>query len=119
MKVRCVKTLDSAGHEISRSPWLKLGAVYHVLSIWIEPGRTRFRLVGEEPTPVLFDPEMFEVLTSQIPNTWVIASPAPGYFSIAPQAWNLTGFWERYFQGDTVAVAVFDEERTKIIEADP
>ncbi len=64
MKVRCIKLLDSRGLPTTRSAWVKIGGTYHVLSIWIEPGQTKLRLIGEEPTPALFEVEMFEVVSS-------------------------------------------------------
>ena len=119
MKVRCVKLLDARGRPTERSAWAKVGSVYQVLCVWAEPGQTSLRLVGEGRTPALFEPEMFEVISTRIPPTWVIASPRPGCLSIGPDAWNAAGFWERFFDAEPEAVATFDEERAKIIAADP
>jgi len=119
VKVRCIQLLDSRSRHAERSAWAKIGSVYHVLSVWMEPGQTRLRLVGEETTPALFEPEMFEVASSVIPPTWELTSPKPGYLSLAPHAWNAPGFWERFFDGEPEAVADFNRERAKIIAADP
>jgi hypothetical protein len=119
MKVRCIKLLDSTGRPAERSPWAKVGSVYQVLSIWIEPARTWLRLVGEEPTPALFEPEMFEVVSSAIPPSWVATSPKPGCLSLAPEPWSSPGFWERFFDCEAEAVAVFEEQKAKIVAADP
>lgn len=119
MKVRCIKLLDSSGQAAEYSTWAKVGSVYHVLELWFKPARSRLRIVGEEPTPALFEPEMFEVVTSVIPPNWVVTSIRPGYFSLAPDVWSAVGFWERYFDAEPEAVAVFEEERAKIIAADP
>ena len=119
MKVRCIKLLDSRSRPVERSAWAKLGSVYHVLTVWVEPGQTRLRLVGEEQTPALFEPEMFEVVSSAIPPTWVVTSPKPGCLSLAPEAWSGAGFWERFFDGEAEAVARFQEYRAKIVAADP
>jgi|CZKU01.1.fsa_nt_gi hypothetical protein len=119
MKVRCVKLLDWQKKPVDRSAWAKIGGIYHVLSLWIEPGQTGLRLIGEEPTPTLFEPEMFEVVSSIIPDTWVITSPKPGCLSLAPAAWNTPGFWERYFDREPDAVACFEQCRAKIVAADP
>ncbi len=119
MKVRCVQILDSRGRPVERSAWVKLGSVYHVLEIWIEPGQTRFRLVGEEPTPALFEPEMFEVVSSVVPCTWGITSPKPGCLSFAPEAWKRTGFWEEFFDCEPGALACFEEQRKRIVASDP
>jgi hypothetical protein len=119
MKVRCIKLLDSRGQPIERSPWAKLGGAYHVLSIWIEPSITSLRLVGQEPTPTLYQPEMFEVVSSAIPSAWVSTSPKPGCLSLAPEAWSRPGFWEEFFDREPKAVECFEEYRKLIIESDP
>jgi hypothetical protein len=118
MKVRCIQLLDSTSQPVERSAWAKLGRVYHVLGIWIEPRRTLFRLVGEEPTPALFEPEMFEVVSTVIPSTWIISSPKPGCFSLAPAAWSKPGFWEQFFDGEPETVACFEEHRAEIVASD-
>jgi hypothetical protein len=118
VKVRCIKLL-SRGRPAERSGWAKIGGVYHVLELWVEPGRAMLRLVGEQPTPALFEPEMFEVVSSAIPPTWAVTSPKPGCLSFAPEAWSGAGFWERFFDGEPEAVDVFEEQRAKIVAADP
>jgi len=119
MKVRCIKLLDSRGLPTNRSAWVKIGGIYHVLSVWLEYGQTRLRMIGEEPTPALFELEMFEVVSSTIPITWVIVSPTAGCLSLAPSAWNSPGFWEAFFDRDPEAVSCFEEERKKIVAFDP
>lgn len=86
MKVRCVKLLDSRGQPVERAAWIKVGSVYDVLSIWIEPGQSRLRIVGEDPTPTLFAPEMLEIGSPRIPSTWVITFPKASCLSFAPEA---------------------------------
>jgi hypothetical protein len=91
----------------------------NVLGVWIAPGNTGLRLVGEEPTPALYEPEMFEVVSSMIPPTWVVTSLKPGCLSLEPEAWSGVGFWERFFDSEPDAVAAFKEEQAKIVAADP
>ena len=90
-----------------------------MLSIWVEPSRPRFRIIGEEKALGLFSPEMFEIVSSKVPGTWVITSPKPGCFSLQPEAWSRLGFWEEYYDGEPKARACFEEERKKIIDSDP
>lgn len=104
---------------MERSTWARVGSVYHVLAVDVAPGRIWFRIMGDEPTPALFEAEMFEIVTSAIPPTWVAASPKAGRLSFEPEAWSGEGFWERFFDGEPRAVAAFEEERAKIIAADP
>jgi len=119
MKVRCVGLLDSRGKPVERSAWAKLGSVYRVLSIWVEPGQILLRLVGEEPAPALFEAEMFEVVSNAIPSAWVITMPKPGCLSIGPARWSRPGFWEEYFDRKPEAVACFEEERQEIVSFEP
>jgi len=77
------------------------------------------QLVGEEPTPALFQPEIFEIVSSLVPETWIVASGSPGHLEFAPAAWTAPGFWESYFDGDPEAVRCFHEERDKIVACDP
>jgi hypothetical protein len=119
MKVRCIQLLDSRGSPVQRMERLKLGHVYHVLEIWIEPGRTLLRPTGEEPTPALFQHEMFEVVSSVIPSTWVITSPTPGCLCLRPEPWNRPGFWDDFFDDEPGALECFAKERQKIIDSDP
>src|SRR2546430_1002215 len=106
MKVRCIKLLDVNGEPTNESGWAKIGATYHVLSVWVGSRDAGFRLIGEDRhTPALFEPEMFEIVSPIIPPTWVIASSMPGTFDIAPEPWTHKGFWERYFDFDPEAEA--------------
>lgn len=93
--------------------------MYHVLEIWTEPSATRLRLVGEEPTPAMFEPEMFEIVSSVIPDAWKVTSPKPGCLSFAPEAWSRPGFWESFFDHQMDAVWCFEEQRNKIVSSDP
>jgi len=58
-------------------------------------------------------------LSSVIPPTWVATSPDSARLSFEPEAWAVTGYWERFFDREPEAVATFDEERAKVIAADP
>ena len=115
MKVKCIELRDAYGDRVARSTWAKIGGIYHILSIEIDRGQTKLRLVGEEPTPALFEVEMFELVSSVIPPTWVISSPAPGCLSLEPASWARVGFWEEYFDGEPEAVATFEQERERIV----
>lgn len=119
MKVRCTKLLDSTGMPAEHSAWLRIGGVYHMLSVWIEPGQTKVRLVGEEPTPALFVLEMFEIVSSALPVTWVIIAPKPRCLLLAPEAWSGADFWERFFNQEAQARVSFEQERRRIIASDP
>jgi hypothetical protein len=111
--------LDSRGKPVERSAWTKLGGVYHVLSIWIEPEHSGLRLVGEQLPPGLFAPEMFEVVSSVIPSTWGHHFAKPGCLELGPEAWARPGFWEEFYDRKPAAVGCFEHERNRIVAADP
>ncbi len=104
---------------MERSSWVELGRVYHVLAFETELASSWLRLVGEEPTPALFQPEMFEVVSSVIPSAWVVTSPKPGCLSLEPEPWSRPGFWESFFDAEPEAVARFEEYRNAIVASDP
>jgi len=105
VKIRCVKLVDAYRKPVEHSPWAKLGGVYHVLEIYIAPSGCSWRAVGEQPIPSLFPAEMFEVVTSVVPPTWIVTSDGPGYILLAPRAWSESGFRERFLDFEPEAVA--------------
>lgn len=115
MKVRCVRLLDSMGIQVDKSSWATIGKIYDVLSIMIEPGTTRLRLVGDEAGPALFELTMFEIVSSQIPETWIVSSPRQGCLSFGPSAWNRPGFWDDFYNGEPDARSCFERERAMIV----
>ena|SRR2546425_9075809 len=121
MKVRCTKLIDVRGSPQLRSNWLTIGNVYHVLSIVLDiHGSWLLRLIGDtHPGVGLFPLQQFEVLSSKIPDTWIITWNSKGVFELTTNAWNQPGFWERYFDNDSEAIRIFEEERRKIVESDP
>jgi hypothetical protein len=89
-----------------------------VLFIFVEAeGRRLFRLVGDGSSGVsIFRWECFEIVSFEIPPTWIIAIGGTGWIDIAPEAWTKPGFWDRYyFDKDPQAIAIFEEERERII----
>jgi hypothetical protein len=119
MKVECVSLVDIFGKLAATSGRLKIGGFYDVLSISIEPAFTRIRVVGSDSVPALFDPKIFRVVSNRIPANWIVASPEPGCLSIGPERWSRPGFWEGYFDGDSRAIAVFEEDRAITLAHDP
>lgn len=121
MKVRCVKLLSHAGKLIEYDSWMTIGKIYHVLAVELSrDGRWHFRLRGDGENGVaLFLIDQFEIVSSKIPPTWVIAIKRGKLFQLTPEPWSYLGFMERYYNGDPEAIKIFHEEEKKIIEADP
>jgi len=120
MKIRCIKLLNVFREPTDDQYWVKLGAIYQVLTIWVDERGVAFRIISErDESPGLHPLEMFEIVSPIIPPNWVIASPSPGCLSLAPEPWTQKGFWERYFDFEPEALECFEREKAKILAADP
>ena len=120
MKVRCIQLLDTRGNPREKSGRLTVGKIYHVLEVVQDGGRWLLRLAGDTPTALaLFQIQQFEIVSSKIPHSWIIQWGKDGFFELTPEPWSQKGFWERYYDGDSEAVRVFEEEARKIIESEP
>lgn len=119
MKVRCVAIINPATlKRVSESAWVTVGQEYAVLEVYATPDR-RFsvRLELEGQTPGLWDSAMFETTDPAIPAVWVAELSDQGSLRLAPPRWLVPGFWERYFDGEPDAVAVFEEDRAVILRS--
>jgi hypothetical protein len=107
LKPDLAKTHDFLG-------WLKEDCVYHVLSIEQTGNRPHYRIASEQDgTPVLFDCSQFDIVDDAIPSNWVPTHTDAGT-EWAPAPWNEPGFWERAFDFDPDALAVYKQEKKKI-----
>ncbi len=122
MKVKCVSLSDPlTGDDVESNGWLRLGEVYHVLSVYISTDRkVDYRLIPHtEPTPALFSADHFEIASGALPPNWIIACSDEGYFELTPKLWSVPGFWERYFNFEQAALDDFENERRAILQSDP
>jgi len=121
MKVCCIRLIDSRGNAQEKSPWLTIGKTYHVLEVvqvihrgWL------LRLVGDGSNGVaLFLLKQFKIVSSQVSPTWITTWDKDDFLIMSPAAWTEPEFWVRYYDGEPNAVRIFEEERRKIIDADP
>lgn len=120
MKVRCTRLLDSTGKPQEKSAWLTIGAIYNVLELFQSQNTWLLRLVGDGPNGLaIFRLDQFEIVTQNIPNSWIVTWDKDGSLHLRPGRWSQPGFLERYYDKDPEAIRIFEEERRKIIEADP
>jgi hypothetical protein len=120
MKARCIRLIDSFGNSQEKSAWLTVGKSYHVLEVVQDQGRWLLRIVADESNGVaLFQLEQFEIETSKIPPSWIIFWGKEGFFGLTPEPWSHAGFWEHYYDQNPGSLQIFEEEKRKIIEADP
>lgn len=121
MKVRCVKLLDRSGREQASSAWLTVGRVYVVLSLYLGSDGNSVQIMGDQgPGPGVYRLDQFELVECSIPATWVAGKMPRGHgLSFEPAAWAQVGFWERYFDGDPEARAVFQQELAMLTMGEP
>lgn len=117
MKVRCVSIINPATLErVAESAWVSIGQEYTVLEVDALPDhRFSVRLDLGDQVPGLWDSEMFETTDPVIPAVWVARFSDGGSLQFAPPRWLERGFWERYFDDEPDAVAVFEEDRRRIL----
>ncbi|MFC9243137.1 hypothetical protein ACFT7S_03540 [Streptomyces sp. NPDC057136] len=63
----------------------------------------------------LFDTRVFTVTSHSLPPTWRYFQLESGSFSLCPESWNESGFWEAYYDGDPRAIALYEHERAAIL----
>ena len=125
MKIKCIRLLDSGGQDVSSSPWLTLGRIYHVLSIFIDAeGRRSFNVVtseqpGEKPSMGSYQAECFEIISTVIPSNWHVWIHESSAIGISPRSWQAPGFAEALFEHDPPAYSVFEKERQVILTEEP
>jgi len=127
MKVKCIKLLDSAGKPKKTSRYLKIGEIYHVLDVYIEPsGRRMYRtaICKENELPdndlsmmndhYIFNAECFEIVTTFVPSSWKIFIYDSGTITLCPFAWHEYGFWKNFNEKKVWAEEVFGESINQI-----
>lgn len=125
MKVKCTRLLDSRGLEVNTSPWLNLGQVYRVLSIFIaQVGRRSYSIVadereGEWPNMVSQDAECFEVVSTFVPSNWRAWIHESSAMGVSPASWQASGFEESFFNHDPLALPIFLHEREIMVSEEP
>jgi ribosomal protein S27AE len=105
------------GRPQDESSWLTLGKLYDVLVVMRDKNGWRLRLLGDEPnTTVLFPLDQFEVVNPTLARSWIAVWEENGLFELTPAPWTQLGFWDSYYNGETNAIQIFEEETNKIIK---
>ncbi|GAA0648952.1 hypothetical protein GCM10010174_85530 [Kutzneria viridogrisea] len=113
--MRAARVVD--GVALEDSPWIRIGAEYVVISLMMDSNRRAMLQVVDEarPDPGWFDAEMFETTSTRIPPNWSARVRGTGVIEFAPARWLDDGFWERFYDDERVAVAVFREDLEVIL----
>ncbi|WP_374377430.1 hypothetical protein [Dongia sp.] len=121
MKVKCIRLIDSGGREVNTSPWLKVGQVYNVLSIFIDQdGKRSYAIVGNEhegewPNMVSHEAECFEVVSTIVPSNWRVWIHESSAIGVSPATWQAPDFAERFYDRDPSILPIFQRERDIIV----
>lgn len=98
MRVRCLTTRCPDGRVARVTP----GEIYEVIGI----EANAYRIIDDRNDPVLFDPELFEVVDGVRPDDWVEAW-YDGEEYAYPAPFNEPGFWEDYHEHEPMARLAF------------
>jgi hypothetical protein len=109
VKAVCVP-LDEPGRQ--RDGWLTLHREYQVLEVLAQPGRSiKFRVMSDKGrVPILVESTKFAAVAQPLPRTWSMRVSQDGLVERAPARWLEVGYWEKFFDRDPEAVAIFHEE---------
>lgn len=125
MKVKCVRLLDSDDKEVESSPWLTLGRIYHVMTLYIESKRRcSYRIIGNDRDPGFtamgyHSADCFEMVSDVIPSNWRVKIYKMSDIDISPAAWQEHGFLEAFYDADPTVYPIFERERDIILSEDP
>ncbi len=125
MKVRCVRLLNSDGHEESDSSWISIGDIYNVITVSItENGVRSYGIVcktidGNWANMALIRAECFDVISVIVPSNWSIKIYPNSSITFGPRAWLEDSFYERFYDRDPDVYPIFERERDIIMKEDP
>ncbi len=96
----------------SAKGWFEEGEVLTVLSVSAAPlGYVNFLIWSSlQKVAALFPSQDFEVINNSLSHYWAVSLNSQGYFYLAPEAWQIDGFWEKYNDGDPIAEQEFMRE---------
>jgi hypothetical protein len=129
MIVRCVRILEGGrynGRELPDAPptstihgAVRVGGEYAVLTLSCTQiaGASYMVLRDGDPTAVAAPTaSMFEIVSWNIPDSWVAHDPhgTGALIALTPEPWTEKGFWERKERGDRTALRSFRDEVRRI-----
>jgi hypothetical protein len=113
--VRCLKIISPFGDPVGSYPGMTVGNSYPVLEIFYSAEACYVRVVDDEGTDSLWDPEMFQTVDGYIPASWSAALGDDGSLRLAPKSWLREGFWTDHFAKDPVALAEYEAGRAAVL----
>jgi hypothetical protein len=125
MKVKCTNLFDAKGRVADSSPWLTIGRVYHVMSIFMDQqSGLRYRIISHDRDPGFAtmgyqSAKSFELISTIIPSNWKIGILEDSAIDISPEAWQQHGFLEAFYDRNPDTYSIFERERDIILSEDP
>jgi hypothetical protein len=117
MRVRLRSSQEAEKPDVHS--WLRPGEDYAVLAIEHLPGGVpAYRIASRQGTPALFEASLFSIIDPHVDEGWVVQYNESGEINLVPEAWNLPGFWEDYFEGKPDAVGRYQEVLCRASSAD-
>lgn len=100
--------------------WFECGETLTVLSVSRAAFEdTKFLIWSSlQEAVALFPGGDFDVVDKRLSRRWMIEVDNNGFLCLAPEAWQVDGFWERYHDGESAAEKVFIREMTLILSED-
>jgi hypothetical protein len=121
MRVAFASSAVSDPRILQGTSALREGAEYVVLEVIAPPGRAvKFRVEfseGQWEQSALFDSRAFRVISHEIPPNWQFFQGEFGEFTLRPEPWNRTGFWESYYDHEPQSLEIYEIERQKILSS--
>ncbi|WP_425056730.1 hypothetical protein [Pseudomonas abyssi] len=109
--------VSAKSSALSAVGWLEKGEFLTVLAVSVTPfeGVKLLLWSSLQESVSLFPGADFYVVDNCLSRRWVFSVDSQGGVYLAPDAWQIDGFWERYHDGDPVAEQVFTKEMDFIL----
>ncbi|WP_323004094.1 hypothetical protein [Denitromonas sp.] len=97
--------------------WLLHGKSYVVLSVeQYSSDEIGFRVASEDSgQPVVFRASLFDVIDSTLPKCWKVLAVRSTAIDLGPEPFGQTGFWEKCFDRDPVALNEYLESKEQVM----
>ena len=109
--------VSAKSSALSAVGWLEEDEVLTVLAVRVTlfEGVKSLLWSSLQESVSLFPGADFDVVDKCLSRRWVFSLDSQGFVYLAPDAWQIDGFWERYHDGDPVAEQVFMKEMAFIL----
>ncbi|WP_438435377.1 hypothetical protein [Gorillibacterium sp. sgz500922] len=75
-----------------------------------------YRIRGDDSFILPFPAKLFEITNAGISSNWILFRELDGSFSLLPEKWARSNFWEDYYNDDQIAYQDLKEEEKRILQ---